>query len=428
MPVDVVDLHFQGVPRPVRLVRCADLLEEARVFFLSWPFRESPPAAAAPFAVLHRGRDGRYRIDADACSPLVEETVAGALCGLSIILVTAFCAEPPDTLCLHAAALRFARGGVLLFGANGAGKSALAVRLTAAGHTGYGDDMVGLTPQGSLMSFGIPSRLRLPLPRSDALGDFVRRHKITGDARYQYLRADMPLLAPFGRTLPATRGLILRRAPDSRPRLIPVPPEDGLPRILHHCVILPGTAESVFRRAERLADAMPMFVFRYSDLDEAAEFLRARLAAPCSLSRESGLRIAEADRFQPLRSGDSREEPPKDPKKKRRLFHSTPLHIATRRNAARRCVRADAARGFERDSGLFLVNGDTDAVFRLNELGRAVWALLSEPLSEKEAVLLLRECFPAVPQGRIARDMARLFRDLRRARLIVPPAGGKGAP
>ncbi len=30
---DVTDLHFQGVPRPVRLICCADLLSEARVLF-----------------------------------------------------------------------------------------------------------------------------------------------------------------------------------------------------------------------------------------------------------------------------------------------------------------------------------------------------------------------------------------------------------
>ena len=66
---------------------------------------------------------------------------------------------------------------MLMFGANRAGKSVLTARLMAAGHIGCGDDMIGMTEEGEIVSFGIPPRLRLPLPRSRPCPD------IQGDER-----------------------------------------------------------------------------------------------------------------------------------------------------------------------------------------------------------------------------------------------------
>ena len=110
---DVTDLRFQGVPRPVRLICCADLLSEARVFFSTWPVREEGPSDVNPFLTIRRMADGSYRLesfrhtcgndstdtahggaprdvgpDAGAPESRREASPACALCSLSIDLVS----------------------------------------------------------------------------------------------------------------------------------------------------------------------------------------------------------------------------------------------------------------------------------------------------------------------------------------------------
>ena len=54
----------------------------------------------------------------------------------------------------------------------------------------------------------------------------------------------------------------------------------------------------------------------------------------------------------------------------------------------------------------------------MNTLGRAVWELLAEPLSEAEAVVLIASVFPQTPLSRIERDVINLFASFQREALI----------
>ena len=160
-----------------------------------------------------------------------------------------------------------------MFGANRAGKSVLTARLMAAGHIGCGYDRIGMTEEGEIVSFGIPPRLRLPLPRSERLRALARTYRGTSDARYRYLQSGMPLLAPFGSRSGVNCALVLERTSGARPKFVPLSQDEGLTRILPRWIMRQGTAETVFGRAERLAARIPFFLFRYSYLYEAAAFL-----------------------------------------------------------------------------------------------------------------------------------------------------------
>ena len=108
---------------------------------------------------------------------------------------------------------------MLMFGANRAGKSVLTARLMAAGHIGCGDDMIGMTDEGEIVSFGSPPRLRLPL------------------------------LAPFGSRSGVNCALVLERTSGARPKFVPLSQDEGLTRILPRWIMRQGTAETVFGRA-----------------------------------------------------------------------------------------------------------------------------------------------------------------------------------
>lgn len=478
---DVTDLHFQGVPRPVRLICCADLLSEARAFFSTWPFREEGPSDVNPFLTIRRVADGGYRLesflhtcgndatgaahgdaprdvgpDAGAPESRREASPACALCSLSIDLVTAFCAAAPSLFCLHGAAVRLVTAGaedagggegpkdtgaVLMFGANRAGKSVLTARLMASGHIGCGDDMIGMTEEGEIVSFGIPPRLRLPLPRSERLRVLARTYRGTSDARYRYLQSGMPLLAPFGSRSGVNHALVLERTSGARPEFVPLSQDEGLARILPRWIMRQGTAETVFRRAERLAARIPVFLFRYSDLDEAAAFLGAGAASRsgwrCAGSGTEGTSGNRPENGRPCppargnrgpspvicgpdkgRDKGSDRQRGKDAAGEKGGTHADRIERV-------RYKRADGVRSFARDGSLFLVDGSSDAIFHLNASGQAVWLLLDAPLDEEEAVALLREAFRSVPEARIVRDVKLLFRGLLRAGLVVP-AGEAG--
>ncbi len=413
---------FEGVRLPVRLYNCSALLPEARAFFGSWPFTEGLPSSSETALSLEgpgkKGKKGYRIICPMQAKPLYEPTATCALCSLSIELAAVFCLEHPEMLCLHGAAVSLPSGTALLLGDNRSGKSTLTVRLAAAGLRIYGDDLIGMTAQGEVMSFGIPPRLRLPLPFSGASAEFVRHRRGSGDGRYQYLNPDPDFLAPFGQTSPVKHIIMLQRRSKARPQLSVADRNAGLMHLLPRYIMRPGEAETVLEQAGRLSADIPVLLFRYSNLDEAASFLCMQAnSLHCdhnSTRNTTHLPVWNAlpDFDGPVPPHDTCSKsllPPKD--------WSTPTQLQGK-SFPQTWIQAPGVRLVEQNGGLFVINAD--AVHSLNPQGYMVWRLLEAPLSEKEAVLLLQETFPEIPKNRIVRDTARLFRDLRQAGLVVP--------
>ena len=57
--------------------------------------------------------------------------------------------------------------------------------------------------------------------------------------------------------------------------------------------------------------------------------------------------------------------------------------------------------GREVGDELFLANPGSESLYHLNVTGAALWRLLAEPTSVKEAVQVLREAFPNVAKGEL---------------------------
>ncbi|MBQ3059473.1 MAG: PqqD family peptide modification chaperone [Desulfovibrio sp.] len=409
----MICLSFAHLSLPVYLRGCTSLPQEIQNFFAAWPFTTIQPAREYPHGPsLTMGADAKgralYTVDAPWLpTHFQEDSLACALCNLSIEMIIAVCREH-GLLCLHAAALRMGRHMPLLLGSNGAGKSSLAARLMANGHTGYGDDLVGMSGQGTALSFGIAPRLRLPLPPSPTLAAFVHSCQGISDARYCYLDPASVALARHGEEKPVSHCILLQRRQGADARLRPLPPQTALLRLLPRYIMQCGEAAPLLQQAAALAGRLPVLLLRYDSVDAAAACLEQYLELYAPIDHENAPCIALSEVRQagtghvplPTGRGVRRRRPGKAP-------------------ARQRWQQRSGVRVLRHGRQLFLSAPAGSALHRLNPLGQAVWSLLESPLSMAEAAGLLAEAFPGTGRERIRKDTARLFQDLCLAGLIV---------
>ena len=71
------------------------------------------------------------------------------------------------------------------------------------------------------------------------------------------------------------------------------------------------------------------------------------------------------------------------------------------------------------DDTVFLVNPETDAIFHLNQIGTAIWHLLTEPISISEAVATVQQVFPDVQPKNIAEDVSKLINEMSDINLVI---------
>lgn len=85
-----------------------------------------------------------------------------------------------------------------------------------------------------------------------------------------------------------------------------------------------------------------------------------------------------------------------------------------------RLVRRDDLSITRIDDDIFVVVPDTEEIFHLNTLGRALWELLAEPMSVAELTAAVAEAFPDQPNDVIAADVAAFIEHLIRRKLLAP--------
>lgn len=481
------DIFFAGVPGPLRLQGCAALLPALEDFFRLWPHASrperlpfpppsaavfpSPPADAPPLLrVVARG--GEFRLHSPWLpGPRREPTAACLLCSLAIELVTSCCRACPELLSLHAAAVRLHGRDLLFCGDNRAGKSTLVARLMADGARSLGDDMLGLY-RGSLLSFGVAPRLRLPLPASPRLRRFAERHAAVADRHYGYLAACADTVAPWGEKGRAHAVILLERVPGSAASLRPAPAAAGMESVLARFLIHDGDAPAILRLVKQLLEHLPCRILRYDDLDSAAALLRdwadalppagelaetsaacapaaapvpapaarpasgpgadpsavsavpapAADAVPSALSAAAPVAVPAAPGPASCAAPVVRMAPGAVPAAVRPLRPRRPRRPAGKEQDALRLWRQAPGLDVESIDGcLFLSDSRGRSIFRLDGTAAVIWQLLAAPISRREAGTLLAETFPDIPEARIRRDLKRLFAELAAARLIENP-------
>ena len=71
------------------------------------------------------------------------------------------------------------------------------------------------------------------------------------------------------------------------------------------------------------------------------------------------------------------------------------------------------------DDAVFLVNPETDAIFYLNQVGLAIWQLLTEPINLSEVVATVQQAFPDVQPKKIAEDVSKLINEMSDRNLVM---------
>lgn len=398
------DIYFHGIPQPVRLIRCAPLLDMIRDIFPTWPFRLDKSSPASTPIITVRRTKGEYMVDAPWLDdPIFSDTGVCAFSSIVVDVIYAWLEANLGMLCLHCAAVDFDGRLVVFPNTNKVGKSLLAARLMAENYTCYGDDLMALTPEGKGISFGVPPRLRLPLPASEkTVKDFIRTHRGKADASSVYIAPNIPALAPFGQTRPIGALVMLIRKAEAKAELVPANSSDSLRNVVYQNLMRRGSALQVLECSARLTEEIPCWYLRYARLDDAVALLHKAFIASGNGFSRSGQ--------EHLSSHVSESVTPAQNKSRSRLRH--------RRASQDQFVRRSDVLIRQGQGEFFLIQESGDEIFHLNTIGRAVWELLAEPLSETEAVLLLASVFPDIPDARIERDVIDLFADFKKNELL----------
>lgn len=442
-PARCLEIHFQGIPGPVRLLPGAADGTEALLSALCrvlgcWPHtcREVDAQDAAPARFLVEPLpDGDFRLhgaspEATDFTPFrqrdarallqpgysYEPTLACLASTLAIELVAAYEAVPNGLMGIHAAAAVRNGRPILFCGTHRAGKSALMTRLLLEGWQGLGDDMLALSSAGDVFSYGFAPRLRLPLPPCRLLEALQAPDSPLVACRdAQYLCCDpaqLPML-PWGSLLPVSAVIILDRQenPSAACGLLPQARQDDMRDVLLRFLLRDGRAGLALRTACDLLRRTPCRLLRYRTLDEAADLLCGWLDAPPDSGRPLPSHPSPDTPIVATVAADtSRSAVRRRPLLRRRQTHGdkipqdSPTTVWRQRPGV--IFRQAGDEGFlARDED---AEGREGRVFRLNGMGCVLWQLWEEAGSDAELADLLAEAFPQAGLLRIRKDVTAL--------------------
>lgn len=412
-PADAVRLRFCGLPSPVQV--SPSLVPFFHDHFALWPSSVSTGEGGALFHAEAAGTGFVLRCASGRREAY--DSAAELLCDAGVELAEA-AAKAAGMLCLHCAAVSLGGRLALIPGVNRSGKSLLAASSLLTGGRVFADDLLAVGPEGEAMAFGLPPRLRLPLPPSSAgLSSALPSFRGLGDSRYRFLYADG--VASFGERMPVGAVIVPRREEGASPVLRRLSPEAGLQCLAYQFQMSGGQAGAVFALARRLCEAVPLWQLAYDAAEDAARHLAQeaeRVFAPAdedvgspggvagSIPSGAGLSsLADSDRV---------------PAPRRRAFPSA---------RPERWARVEGVAVHEVGDGLYLIPPGEDGIYYLDALGRALWMLLEEPMDAREASALLGEVFPQTGRARLEADLSRFFRTLRAQCLLERARGGRSS-
>ncbi|MDF2094423.1 PqqD family protein [Aquibaculum arenosum] len=395
-------IAFEGLAGPVAFEGAGPVLYELEGVLRGWPRWPVAAAGAAsePMISVDRCRGG-YAISVSWRNDgYVEPTPVSALCSLVVDLVEAYVRSEPGRLCLHCAAVKV-DGRLLVFpAASRAGKSTLTARLAAAGRQAFTDDLLALDLyNGKGMAFGVPPRLRRPLPPGldPAFTAFIEEHAGPKDAYYAYLDLPPDRQAHFGTVAPLGAVVLLERDPGVlQARLEPAEPAHALRLLLGQSLTIQGCGSRLLEDLHDLLAARPCLTLHYSDLEQAVALLQDGQAFSEQAARLAASPIE-------LRAVEQPIEP-----------------LAPSSERSRRFQQKPGVRGRAVGEHLFLTEPDSGDLCELNLLGAGVWNLLAEPHSLEEVTAVLVEVFEDAAPPTIVADTRRLLSDLEQRGLIQP--------
>lgn len=385
-------LRCAGLRTPIEFDGCENLLPILRQVLGSWSFAAVVSGEGETPIRLSRLGEG-YRLESPWLEEAREETdPVTIVCAFVVDLVRALAEDDRSLLCLHCAAAAYGDRLVLFPNWYRAGKSLLMARLAAQGRKIWADDVMPITASGAGMSLGLAPRLRLPLPSAadDCFRGFVE--SAAGPRNHRYLYLDLPesRLARFGACLPLGAVVLLDRQEGVPARLEGLPRGESMRRIILQNFARSGPATDILLRVRQIAEGCPCYKLTYADLEEAASLLENRFASGEGFAR---------------RSDESAIESPQD----RQITIATTERRQNGEKPEESYLRVPDVVCESTDGAAFLVDPAQNRIYHLNPVGAALWTLLAEPVSAREAAAVLHNAFPEESEGRILEDIRGLL-------------------
>lgn len=404
-----LDIFFQGIASPARLIGTNGLADLLSDLAFGWPFTvATADTSKTPFFSISAIADSDLLVCENHILPVPARKLdtLNALCDLVAALAYALPNSDARLICLHAAAVVV--GGELLIFPNvrRAGKSTLAVALAQAGHGLVGDDVVPLSfdaqGQGAAHALGISPRLRLPLPdtMTPAFRDWVQGAEGERNHQYHYIR--IPDQPRHGKTFPVGAFVILDRQESPVPaRIEPVSSDKAMDVIMFQNFTRDRHSGDVLRAMAAMLGAKPVLRLVYADLESAVRCLEAAFPRRSDPAAAQGPGPALPFRMPDLRP-----------------YRGPDLHPLAKvaQRAGTECQMIGET--------LYLADPEGQAIRQMDPLAAVIWGLISEPSTETELVEILTAAFPETDRGQIAADLTVLLRNWAASGLIeVVPAG-----
>lgn len=390
----IVDLALPILGRCLRVENAPDAVEALIKALPGWPMTAHPPLATAPNAYLYRDKEGLWQGSFDEKNEYHLPSPASAACSLVGDLVSQRLSLEPELLGLHCASVEI-DGRLVLFPENSkAGKSTLSVAFAAAGYRVFGDDVLGLTPQGEGVAMGVAPRLRLPLPESFS-NEFVRyatEHAGPEDERYRFVIPKTSHFAHYNERSPVGAIVLLERDPlVTKPEVVTLAKSEGLLQLLCQNFARDVSGEALLERLLPLMRQVPCLLLRYSEPLAGARHLAKVMEAPSltSINNASLLNVPPTEIEAVEHHVNSVWQPA--------------VHVSI----------------YPLDEELFLIHTPSGTIHRLNSTGKLVWQLLQqEALTSLELSEILASYFHA-PLDAVQSDVEELIAALAQTNLII---------
>lgn len=261
------------------------LLPEMAELLPEW--RAAPSQAPASLFLRRRRAGERFAFTlAYPGLPGGAHEVEGAFAAadaLATALAFSFTQQDRRALLVHASALVFPRGVLVMHGDTHAGKSTLAVQGAALGLPLAADDRIVVTvsPEGVVeaTALGITPRLRKPLPPDggEAFAEFVRRRQGAETASGLRLRLARPAeQLAAGQRLPLLGLVALERRERGAIEFAPLAQGAAMKAFFANSVAPHLDAETMTRRLAKIVRRVPSWRLNFTSSRDTAALLRER--------------------------------------------------------------------------------------------------------------------------------------------------------
>jgi hypothetical protein len=407
-------MRYPGLSRPVVVQEGCGIEEPLAQVVRGWVPRvrtvARPRGQALACVFAEPSGDGAlavYSLFAEA--PFRDLAPASAVCALVADLGQGFFDERPGTIALHCGAVRIGGRLVAVSGPARAGKSTLVARMTAVpGVEVWCDDILPVLPEGMAVGLGVAPRLRLPLPEgaSAVFRNHVARVIGPQDGRYGFVCA--PSVAPHGVQAPLSALVRLDRRATGPARLFRLDPEEALAEILTRNMAEQETPDAAWERGAALLRGLEAVTLVYADVEEAVALLERAFGAA------GGVEACLSPGVPPPPDDDIAPGARPPAATGGAVFDvDTVVHWAG--DVVVRRMGGSA----------FLWSPGGTAIWHLNTVAAAVWALIEIPGSARELAEALAEVYPQVPFGDLLADVAGMVEGFVAAGFaLVGPDGG----